>query len=207
MTQNPESGAFVPWGTPSSAAPDPWWNPFMTPTALLAHITVMLVVTSVLALINLMLNPAVWWSLAILVVWLVFIVIHAVGLLAARLLAEEDASSAWSASQDASERQDPARPGWQDVNDPRHHEEAQDTVTSEVTTETWTAAGRSRRSWPQSTSGSQADGDEDSANSGAGATDTGESERVPWRAATDIAWLRRRHDGEGDGKGSGEASS
>jgi hypothetical protein len=177
MTQDSNRSAQTPWGQRPPPPPEPaWWHGTLTVPGLLAHIVVMLVVSSVLTVTNLLAGPRIWWSLAILVVWLALVIIHAIGVGSRSLLfVDDDDAAARPASRPRGEPLGPAIPTWltlprrnvaPGVSVPESWELRDDTPAP-----AWTATAAPTRE--PNPAPRPAD------------------EKVPWRAATDIAWLRR----------------
>jgi hypothetical protein len=177
MTQDSNRSAQVPWGQQPSPPPQPaWWHGALTVPGLLAHIVIMLGVTSLLTVVNLLAGPRVWWSLAILVIWLALVIIHAIGVGSRSLLFVEDSDAdAGPASRPRAEPIGPAVPGWLSLakrNGEMEPHVPESWVLPDDTPEPpWTARIPPKREEKP--------------------TPAPESEKVPWRAATDIAWLRR----------------
>jgi hypothetical protein len=144
----------------------------LTVPALLAHVVVMLVATSALTIVNLLVGPRVWWSLAILVIWLALVIIHGIGVGSRTLLfEEEDDAPAPPARRSQSEPIGPPIPGWLTL--PRRNSRPEPVVPA-----TWELRDdASGPSWPERTV--------------AGPPAPAPVEKVSWRAATDVAWLRR----------------
>lgn len=198
MAQDSNSSTHVPWGQSSAPATQPWWREYGTVPALLGHIAIMLTTVSALTLLNLVLNPGTWWSLAILVLWFTFVVIHALGIVSINLLLDES-------DDDTAPPRVHAEPhGPETFEQGPVHGPAQETQASPASD--WQAPKSPEdHSWPsaadsetESESFKPLDLDEDSS----------KNERVPWRAATDIAWLRRRgRDGDDATEANKDASS
>jgi hypothetical protein len=149
----------------------------MTVPALLAHIVIMLAVTSVLTVVNLLAGPRVWWALAVLVLWLALVIIHAIGLATRSLLfVEEDGEPA--PPRVRPEPLGPAVPGWLSL--PRRNVREPEPEPEPRVPESWELKDDTAPAWP-------AQPLSDSPLKKKPASD----EKVPWRAATDIAWLRR----------------
>lgn len=179
MTQNSNRGTYAPWGEPTAQAPDAWWASLVTIPVLLGHIVTMLSVMAVFSAINLILNPGTWWSLAILVLWLAVVSIHALGVASLRFLLEEDEPERVTPPMVQAEPHGPPKPGGFDM---LVHER-----TGKPAPGSWELTSNDTApAWPQA----PAEGDKQAASHGADEPN-GSTERVPWRAATDIAWLRR----------------
>lgn len=177
MTQDSNRSAQVPWGQRPAPPPQPaWWHGLLDVRWLLAHIVIMLGVASVLTVINLLTGPRVWWSLAILVIWLALVIIHAIGVGSRSLLfVEDDDAAAMPSTHRRAEPLGPAIPTRLTL--PKRNVETAANVPEswELPDDTpapaWnTRVPPSREEKPATTPA---------------------DEKVPWRAATDIAWLRR----------------
>jgi hypothetical protein len=180
MTQDSNRSAQVPWGQRPAPPPQPaWWLGALTVPGLLAHIVVMLGVSSVLTIINLLTGPRVWWSLAILVIWLALVIIHAIGVGSRTLLFDsEDAERAAPSTRVRGEPLGPDVPSWLSL--PKRNVAPQVTVP-----ESWELRDDTPGSaWTASTA---QNGEAKPAPEPLPRPD----DKVPWRAATDIAWLRR----------------
>lgn len=177
MTQDSNRSAKVPWGQRPAPPPQPaWWQGVLEVRWLLAHIVIMLSVASVFTVINLLTGPRVWWSLAILVIWLALVIIHAIGVGSRSLLfVEDDDAAARPSTRRRAEPVGPAIPTWLTL--PKRNGETAANVPAswELPDDTpapaWT---------PRVTLTTEEKPASPPAN-----------EKVPWRAATDIAWLRR----------------
>ena len=186
MTQNSNRGTYAPWGEPTAPAPDAWWSSLVTIPVLLGHIVTMLSVMAVFSAINLIVNPGTWWSLAVLVLWLALVIIHAIGVASLRFLLEEDEAEGVAPPRVHAEPHGPQTPGGFDM---LVHER-----TGKPVPGSWELTRNdSVPSWPQAPKASETQSTEPRID-----VPNGSTERVPWRAATDIAWLRRpRHDAGG----------
>ncbi len=186
MNQDSNTNAYTPWGEPGARQhPASSLMTFLTTPALVSHIVVMLCVCSGLMLVNLIAAPRVWWSIAVLAIWLAVVIIHGIGLASRSLLAEDEdapapASSAVPPGQPSTAPTGPPMPAWLSMPSwdrssspsiPQSWELNEDAVDTSATT---------RTSWPEQATGSQR-----------AAPEHPPPQRVSWRAATDIAWLRR----------------
>jgi hypothetical protein len=174
MTQDSNRSAYTQWGEPAAPPAQPaWWSSLATVPALLGHIVIMLAVTSALTIVNLLAGPGVWWSLALLVIWLALVIIHAIGVASFHLLFdEEDEDEPAPAPRARAEPHGPAVPSWLSL--PKRDRDRQQPQIPF----TW-ALDDDAPAWPDQP---------------AAETPTPpppRDEKVPWRAATDIAWLRR----------------
>ena len=177
MTQDSDRSAQMQWGLPPKAAPQPpWWQATLTVPALLAHIVVMLSVCSALAVVNLLATPRVWWSLAFLVIWLALVIIHAIGVGSRSLLfGEDELTSVRPVRRQRAEPLGPAIPSRFTL--PKRNAAPDPTVPA---------------SWELPDDAPANDWAASSAPNGEPAPKPPlPNEKVPWRAATDIAWLRR----------------
>ncbi len=184
----------------------PWVKLLSSFHSLLAHIGIMLGVTACLTILNLVVDPADVWSRAILVIWLVLVIAHGIGIVIVRLLSDEPITnrdlprvqaephgaptSSWAQAM----AENPTTSGPQSEGDE---------TRSRYRDASWNNAadanGAPDLAWPeppapdsdaeQSSSDSVTRQDEDAAD---------RNEKVPWRAATEIAWMRRRQDAEED---------
>jgi hypothetical protein len=185
MTQDSNRSAEIPWGQRPAPPPQPaWWQGILTVPGLLAHVVVMLGVTSALTVVNLIAGPRVWWSLAILVIWLALVIIHAIGVGSRTLLFVEDDDAPAPTPRVRGEPIGPAVPSW--ITLPKRHAEPPTNVPDswELRDDTagpvWTASPANADAAP--------------------ASKPRAGEKVPWRAATDIAWLRRPKPPAGEGE-------
>jgi hypothetical protein len=147
---------------------------------LLAHFVVMLSVASALTVINLLAGPRIWWSLAILVIWLALVVIHAIGVGSRSLLFVDDDGRPAQPTRVRGEPIGPVVPTWLAL--PKHNGEPQVSVPEswelrdDAPSPVWTASPASNGEARPAAKPQPKPGMDD---------------KVPWRAATDIAWLRR----------------
>lgn len=198
MTHDSTHNAFTPWGEPAAPTPAPPapWAAVATLPALLGHIVVMLTVTSLLTIVNLVLTPGVWWSFAILVIWLAVVLIHGIGLVSLNLLLDDDDEEVRPAQPSAPARPaGPPVPSWLTLL-------TRDEKTPDVPGSWELVTDDTGSSWPDRPEEAQAPRAEGPA----------VPERVPWGAATDIAWLRRPRStangsDDADAQASKEASS
>lgn len=178
MTQDSNPSPQMQWGRQPALPPQPaWWLGVLTVPSLLGHIVVMLGVCSALTVVNLLAGPRLWWSLAILVIWLALVIIHAIGVGSRSLLfADDDAEApAQSVRRPRAEPIGPAVPTW--LNLPRRNSTPETPVPE---------------SWKLPDDTPDPDWDASPAQNGEPApAPEPKPEKVPWRAATDIAWLRR----------------
>lgn len=210
MAQDSNSSAYTPWGEPSASTPQTWWSGYLTVSSLLGHIAIMLTVVSALTLLNLALNPGTWWSLAILVLWFALVVIHALGLVSVNLLLDESVSGTVPPRVQA-EPHGPQPPDRMETNEPQRE-------TTDPPANSWkSGTSPQSQSWGNAEA-SEPDGesrseparepdDEEFTPLNLNQDDDAKHERVPWRAATDIAWLRRRRDGSDSGTQANEEAS
>lgn len=193
MTQNSNHNAFAPWGEPNAGAPAGPLMGWMTIPALLRHIVLMLTVSSVLTLLNLVTTPGVWWSFAILAIWFAVIIIHGIGLVSINLLLEDDDEEPAPAPRSRPEPLGPPLPTWMNLPKPwANGAKAPPVPTS------WELKTDDIASWP----------DRPMTTSPAEPT-VQAPERLAWREATDIAWLRRPHraNGASNGQAGGDTSA
>lgn len=189
MTQDSNRNAFSPWGEPNRLAPASGWAPFVTTPVLLGHIVVMLSVMALLTLVNLMVNPGTWWSLAILVLWLTIVIVHVLARFSLGFLLDEEPDTADRAPRVTAEPHGGAVHG-PAVPNGRHTTSREDVPISWELKSDDDAPPTWRTPDEPTTSAAPAQEEPERSN--------GTNERVPWRAATDIAWLRRhRSYGEG----------
>jgi hypothetical protein len=186
------------------AAPSPWAS-LVSVRALLGHIVLMLGVMAVLTVVNLLVNPGTWWSLAIQVVWFSLVIIHALALVSMGVILEEDEEESAPAPRIYAEPAIPpqALTGWSVP--ATGTEPAQELPSDPGDPGPWRAApiagpdqSEVRPAKPETA--------EPAADTEPAPTpdftplsfdpETGKSERIPWRAVTDIAWLRRRTNGD-----------
>lgn len=183
MTQDSNRSAQVPWGQRPTPPPQPaWWLGVLTVPGLLAHVVIMLGVTSALTVVNLIAGPGVWWSLAILVIWLALVIIHAIGVGSRTLLFVDDDDAPAPPPRVRGEPVGPAIPSWitlpkRKAAPPANVPESWE-LRDDATGPAWTATTANGEATP--------------------APKPSENEKVPWRAATDIAWLRRPKPGASD---------
>lgn len=183
MTHDSNSDAFTPWGERASPTANDSGLPmaWMTVPALLRHIVLMLTVSSALTLLNLIATPRVWWSFAILVIWVAVVAIHAIGLFARSLLIEDTADE--PRPRPRAQVEEPAReagppvPAWLNLPKPWRGQRQPEAPISWALPDddggdAWPAPPTTTERHPQA------------------------PERVPWREATDIAWLRRPSRGD-----------
>ncbi len=172
--------------------------------SLLHHVAIMFGATASLTLLNLIVDPDGLWSRAIMVIWLVVLIAHAVGILIVRLLSDDTTASSRLPRQ-RGEAQFGPMSSWQralaetpSTSGPLDNPE---TTAAQEQADPWknvaTPNGTTDISWPEPP---VADADtERSSFTPTKPDDEGErSERVPWRAATEIAWMRRRLGAEGE---------
>ncbi len=179
MTHDSNRRAQVPWGQRPTPPPQPsWWHGVLTVPGLLAHVVVMLGVTSTLTVINLLTGPRIWWSLAILVIWLALVIIHAIGVGSRSLLfVEDDDQVARPPGRPRAEQLGPSIPTWLTL--PKRNGAVEPDVPA-----SWELPDDAPEpAWPLRATPIL---DDQTAPKSAPA-----DEKVPWRAATDIAWLRR----------------
>jgi len=175
-----------------------WVVPLSSTKSLLSHAGVLLAITASLTMLNLVVNPEALWSRAILVIWLVVIVAHAIGIVILRLLNDD----AGVASQLPRIQAEPSSPWTQPNGQPSAGMTARDDDTENTgRVDPWkdvaAPVGESEVSWPSSSTatteleqapaeiGTRRNGASDDAN-----------QKVPWRAATEIAWLRKPRDAD-----------
>lgn len=175
-----------------------WVVPLSSTMSLLSHAGVLLAITASLTMINLVVNPGALWSRAILVIWLVVIVAHAIGIVILRLLNDD----AGVASQLPRIQAEPSSPWTQPNGQQGTGMAAPDEGTERAgRVDPWKDAaapvGESEISWPSS---STATTELEQAPAGIGTRRNGASDdanqKVPWRAATEIAWLRKPRDAD-----------
>ncbi|MGI8977350.1 MAG: hypothetical protein ACR2GS_11595 [Thermomicrobiales bacterium] len=174
--------------------------------SLLNHVAIMFGVTAGLTLLNLVADPDGLWSRAILVIWLVLLIAHAVGILIVRLLSDDTTTSS-KLPRLRGERYDGPMSSWQRamVENPSTTSGAQDdpeATAAQERADPWkhvvTPNGVADISWPEPPV-VDSEVDRASFKPTTKPDDDGErSERVPWRAATEIAWMRRRRGAEGE---------
>lgn len=192
-----------------TAGTNPWELPWIRSLAsfhsLLTHIAIMFGATAGFALLNLVVDPDGVWSRAILVVWLVVFIAHAVGIVILRLLSDDATHSGRFPRVTSDPVQGPVSP-WGAAMTGTQSTSAGgsdgDLVQSQQT-DSWgnvtTANGSADLSWPEpltvepSSDASPPDGSED-----ARGRVVENNDRVPWRAATEIAWMRKRGGAEDD---------
>lgn len=196
------------------AAGSPWLALLSSVQSLLAHTGLMLAITAGLMLINLLVTPGTLWSSAIVVIWLVVLVAHAVGLVISRLLSYEASTSDPSPRVHAEPHAGPLAP-WMNVNGHRetetvaaaHTPSRPDGNDSDPWKNVAAPADETETSWPQApTATAEPDLPDTDGLSKSNGHNADASDKVPWRAATEIAWLRRpraAEDGERDQRGSG----
>ncbi len=196
MTQDSNRSAPMQWGQQADRPPQPtWWHSVLTVPGLLGHIVVMLGVCSAFTIINLLAGPRVWWSLAILVIWLALVIVHAVGVGSRSLLfGEDDETATPPARRPRTEPLGPAVPSWLTL--PKR-----DATPQPIVPQTWALPDD-----PPATDWAASPDAKDEPAPAPRPAD----EKVPWRAATDIAWLRRprsERTGEDEPPASTKASS
>jgi hypothetical protein len=156
--------------------------------ALLGHIVVMLTTCSVLAIVNLLTTPGTWWSFAVLAVWFALVAIHGIGLVSISVFLDEDDAERPTAPSARPEATNPPAgppaPNWLTFPRPRSDRAEVPVPASWRLTEDGTPP-----SWPAPPAGPPAP------------KPAPVPERLPWRAATDIAWLRRPSREHGSGAG------
>lgn len=199
MTQTSNREAFTPWGEPvQPVTGSSWWSPLVTLPALLGHVVVMLTVMAALTALNLAFNPGTWWSLAILVLWLTVVLVHVLARYALGFLLEEDRND------EAAPPRVDVEPHGATVHGPAvpngrrqgRHDDAPiswELKSDDVISSAWPKQG------PEVAPPPPAETAPESGN--------GSGERVPWRAATDIAWLRRHRTGGAEASGANEEAS
>ncbi len=177
MTQDSNRSAQTQWGRQPEPPPAPaWWQAVLTVPSLLAHIVIMLGVCSALTFVNLLAGPRVWWSLAILVIWLALVIVHAIGVGSRSfLLGEDDDAPARPVRNQSAEPIGPKVPG-------RLTLPKRDTASDATVPKSWALSEDSPATgWAASPS----------PNGEPAPVPPPTDEKIPWRAATDIAWLRR----------------
>lgn len=197
------SDAFSTWESPTPHSSQTWWKRYTTAEALLAHASLMLVTVAGLMIINLIATPRTWWSLAILVMWVTLVALHALATAAARFLHDDTSRDSASDRQKAARRSEwadaaadqssPTRTG-------RINARPRGRKKSDVATASWDLTDQSERSWPESggeseNSTSEQDDLVEETGWAHAPADTDDARKIPWRAATDVAWLRHRENG------------
>lgn len=193
MTQDSNSGAYIPWGDPERAAPVAWWRGLVTIPVFLAHVTVMLTAVSGLIVLNFLVNPGTWWSLAFLVLWFAVVVIHALGLVSINLLIEEDSDA------EVTLPSVQAEPNGSSSGFPPNGGTPGREPGSRQPPDSWQRETEQQgQAWPEPAAAAEANDGEDTVVDTRPGEPNGQSERIPWRAATDIAWLRRSNGADGN---------
>ncbi|HYH13490.1 MAG TPA: 2TM domain-containing protein [Thermomicrobiales bacterium] len=195
MTQDSNRDAYMPWGEPAASAPVTLWGRLVTIPALVGHIVVMLTAMSVLTALNLLLNPGTWWSLAILMLWLTIVIVHVLARFTLSFLLDEGDQGRASPPRVDVEPHGPAMPGPGVPNGRRAARKEREDVPISWELKSDEAASSA---WPRTEASSPTTRESETASS------NGSSERVPWRAATDIAWLRRNRASGGTASDSNE---
>lgn len=180
----------------------PWVVALTSRRSLIAHIEIMLGASATMSMLNLVLNPGSLWSRAIIVVWLVGLVAHAVGIVVVRLLNEDSEASGGIARRAQAEPHAGPPSSWALVTDetPSDLQPNPENTPEPEREDPWqhvqTPPEESETSWPQaataSPDSSEAHDEGEDREIREPAEETSERERVPWRAATEIAWLRGR---------------
>lgn len=176
MTQDSNRSAQMQWGRQPELPQQAWWQVALTTPGLLAHIVVMLGVCSALTIVNLLAGPRVWWSLAILVIWLALVIVHAIGVGSRSFLfGEDDDAPARPARSQSAEPLGPVVPSWLTL--PKRNTTPETSVP-----QSWALPDDSPTTgWAVSSA----------PNGEPASVPRPPDEKIPWRAATDIAWLRR----------------
>lgn len=177
-----------------------WWDAYLNSAALLAHVSIMFTVMAIATFANLIFDPETRWSLAILVIWLVLIAVHALGILANRLLTGDDAEEAMVKSWQLDPEDVAARSSsWGHSMSPADPVDPATTSAPSAANDAWGTVGQVEQSWPQQKDDPESEQEDRVEATGVSANipkrDERGRQRIPWRAATDIAWLRHREDG------------
>lgn len=180
----------------ASLLASPWVGLLSSFQALLKHIGIMLGVTATLALLNLLVDPADFWSRAILVIWLVIVVAHGIGMVIVRLLADETVGSRELPRVEAEPHYAPTSP-WAHANLQQQDAAPQPPERADPWKDVAAPPDEPDVSWPQpATATPEPDRPPSELRTSEHADESGWNEKVPWRAATEIAWLRKRRDAE-----------
>lgn len=195
MTPDSNRNAYTPWGEPTRTSPEAWWARFVTVPILLGHIVTMFSVMALLTTVNLILNPGTWWSLAILVLWITIVIVHVLARYSLGFLLQEEPDV------ESPRQQVRVEPNGGTVHGPAEPPNGQHPSRREDVPISWELKSDDDvpATWQTGDSGPRTD---DPPTEQETEDSNGSNERVPWRAATDIAWLRRQRTGGQGGSAS-----